>query len=158
MSQRILRRFREERGAAMVEFALLAPVLLLIVLGIIYFGRFIGYTNDETHLAEEAARYATVSQMPSGCTSNLATCVQQEAPGELQSGSGDVPSPAKVCIALGPGATGVPGDAVVATVTAHFNFSPPLLSSLNSALPAATESATMRLEQAPASGIIGCSG
>jgi Flp pilus assembly protein TadG len=155
----MLRRLRDDRGTAMVEFALLATVLLLIVVGILYFGRFLSYTNDETHLAEVAARAATVGQMPPNCSSftTLAACVQSEAPGELRTGSTDVSSPAKVCIALGAGATspGQVGDPVVATVTATYHFLP-LLGFLNP-LPAVTESATMRLEQPPSTGIIGCS-
>jgi Flp pilus assembly protein TadG len=51
----------DERGVALVEFALVLPLLLLIVLGIVDFGRAFGYKNQETHLANEAARYAAVN-------------------------------------------------------------------------------------------------
>src|SRR5213592_3080182 len=54
----------DERGVALVEFALVLPLLLLVVLGIVDFGKAFGYKNQETHLANEAARYAVVN----GCT------------------------------------------------------------------------------------------
>jgi Flp pilus assembly protein TadG len=55
-----------ESGQAMVEFALILPILLLLVLGIVDFGTALGYHNDETHLSNEAARYASVNSC-SGC-------------------------------------------------------------------------------------------
>jgi len=156
---RIWGRAAEERGTAMIEFALVATVLLVIVFGIIYFGRFIGYTNDETHLAEIAARYAAVDQLPTGCASTLAQCIQQQAPGELQAGSGDVTKKAQVCISLLSGGTGQTGDTLQATVSASFHFLP-ILSFLNSVIPnPVTESADMRVEVpiANSTGILGCS-
>ena len=49
-----------ERGAAAVEFALILPVLLILLLGIIDFGLY--YYNDLqlTHVARDAARYLSV--------------------------------------------------------------------------------------------------
>ena len=49
-----------ERGAAIIEFAVVLPVLLLIVLGAIEFGWLMGQNNDVRHGAREAARLATV--------------------------------------------------------------------------------------------------
>jgi hypothetical protein len=153
------RRAGEERGTAMIEFALVATVLLMIVFGILYFGRFVGYTNDETHLAEIAARYAAVDQLPAGCASTLAQCIQQQAPGELQAGSGDVSNKAQVCISLLSGGSGQTGDTLQASVSASFHFLP-ILGFLNSVIPnPVTETADMRVEVpiANSSGILGCS-
>src|SRR5215212_4022491 len=50
-----------EEGVALIEFALVLPILLLLVLGIIDFGQAFNYKNDETHLANQAARYAAVN-------------------------------------------------------------------------------------------------
>jgi Flp pilus assembly protein TadG len=47
-----------------VEFALVLPLLIVLVLGMLDFGRAINYWNDETHLANEAARYAAVNNSP----------------------------------------------------------------------------------------------
>ena len=49
-----------ERGAAIIEFAVVLPVLLLIILGAIEFGWLMGQNNDVRHGAREAARLATV--------------------------------------------------------------------------------------------------
>lgn len=50
-----------ERGANLVEFALLAPFLLLLLLGIIEFGFLMGLNNDVRHGAREGARFAAVN-------------------------------------------------------------------------------------------------
>lgn len=52
---------RSERGAAAVEFALIAPVLLALVFGIIDFGRAMFTYNVLTAAVREGARTAAVS-------------------------------------------------------------------------------------------------
>ena len=47
----------DERGVALVEFALVLPLLLVLLLGMIDVGKAVNYWNDETHLANEAARF-----------------------------------------------------------------------------------------------------
>jgi Flp pilus assembly protein TadG len=51
-----------ERGTALVEFALIAPILFLFLFGIIEFGRALNYYNDLTQLAGQGARAAIVSR------------------------------------------------------------------------------------------------
>ena len=53
-----------ENGVALVEFALVLPLLLVLLLGMIDVGKAVNYWNDETHLANEAARYAAVDNSP----------------------------------------------------------------------------------------------
>jgi Flp pilus assembly protein TadG len=53
-----------EKGTALIEFALVLPLLLLVLFGILDFGRALNYWNDQTHLASEAARYAAVNAGP----------------------------------------------------------------------------------------------
>lgn len=55
-----------ERGTAIVEFALIAPLLFLLVFGIVEFGRALNYYNDLTQLAGQGARAAVVSRNPDG--------------------------------------------------------------------------------------------
>jgi Flp pilus assembly protein TadG len=55
-----------ERGTALVEFALVAPILFLLVFGILDFGRALNYYNDLTQLSGQAARAAIVSRNPDG--------------------------------------------------------------------------------------------
>jgi Flp pilus assembly protein TadG len=53
--------FESARGVALIEFALVLPFLLLIVFGMIDLGKAVSYWNDETHLANQTARYAAVN-------------------------------------------------------------------------------------------------
>jgi Flp pilus assembly protein TadG len=151
-------RVREDRGAAMVEFAILVTVLLTIVIGILFFGRFLNYSIDENHLANEAARWAAVAQGPSNCTTGtLADCVKSQAAQELRTGSNDVTSPIQVCVVNGPGGSGNVGDPVKVIVKSTFHFLPFLgIGDITD-----TETATMRLEQPPTASttvqIMGCS-
>lgn len=63
-SRRYLKGFvqgrRGERGATAVEFALVAPVFLLFVLGIIDLGRLFYIKNIMQYAVEQTARYAMV--------------------------------------------------------------------------------------------------
>lgn len=55
-------RFRKtERGQAMVEMALILPILILIVFGIIEFGRIFNTKLIVSNAAREGARYAAVN-------------------------------------------------------------------------------------------------
>lgn len=71
-SSRFSRRARSDRGAALVEFALLMPFLLLLVLGIVEFGFFLGEWNELKHGAHQGARLAAVNDnnlLVNTCTS-----------------------------------------------------------------------------------------
>lgn len=51
----------KDRGANLVEFAILAPLLILLVLGIVEFGWLFSQNNDVKHGAREGARAAAVN-------------------------------------------------------------------------------------------------
>lgn len=55
-----------DRGANLVEFALLAPLLILLLLGIIEFGYLFGKYNEVRHGAHEGARLAAVDDASLG--------------------------------------------------------------------------------------------
>ena len=59
-----LRRTDSERGQALTEFALVAPLLFLILFGIIQLGFLFGGQNGLTNAAREAARYASTLPTP----------------------------------------------------------------------------------------------
>jgi Flp pilus assembly protein TadG len=148
-------RVREERGAAMVEFALVATTLFILIFGILYLGRYLNYQLDETHLANQAARYAAVGQLPTGCSSTLAACIASQANGELLGGSSDV-TQASVCVFNDPAGSGNIGDPVDVTVTSKYSFLPMLgIGTITD-----KEKATMRLETSSTStsGILSQSG
>lgn len=121
----ILRRLsdlaRRERGVVLVEFALVLPVLILIILGIIYFGRYMDYSNQLTQLAAQGARWASVNSNP-GSPATLQTYIQSQAQQELASGSSDVTA-AKVYIYYPTGSSNIVGSSLRVCVSSSFNFS-----------------------------------
>ena len=50
----------------MTEFALILPVFMLIVIGLLIFGRVFFYWIETNHLANETARWAVVDRNPAG--------------------------------------------------------------------------------------------
>jgi hypothetical protein len=66
---RILRRGRQSRGQAIAEFALIAPIFLLLLFGIIEFGRYVYLAQILNNAAREGARYAIVHGSTSLCPS-----------------------------------------------------------------------------------------
>ena len=61
MKDKLLHLLKRKNGQSVVEFALILPVLLMILLGIIEFGRLLETTNVLTSAAREGARAAAVS-------------------------------------------------------------------------------------------------
>ncbi len=51
---------RDERGEALVEFAILAPILILLLLAMVDFGRVFDAWVVSTNAAREGARYAAI--------------------------------------------------------------------------------------------------
>ena len=73
-----LRRWaRDTRGATLVEFAIVAPFFLIIVIGIIDFGRLFWVKSTMQFAVEEAARYAMVNSDAS--TADLEAYATSEA-------------------------------------------------------------------------------
>ena len=58
------RKLGREDGVAMTEFALVLPVFMLIVAGLLAFGRVLFYWIEANHLANETARWAAVDRRP----------------------------------------------------------------------------------------------
>jgi Flp pilus assembly protein TadG len=92
-----------QRGTAMVEFALVLPILLFLALGIVDFGRAINYWNDVNQIAGEGARFAAVNNNPgtnaSPAVADFRQWLRGQADtGELKDGSQSVSSPLKVCV------------------------------------------------------------
>jgi Flp pilus assembly protein TadG len=158
------RRLRaDESGVALVEFALVLPLLLVLLLGMIDVGKAVNYWNDETHLANEAARYAAVNNSPdpnwasnkTNAAYKINTAIKNQADtNELkQGGTQSISTPgATVCIYFpnGTHSTGpkaLAGEPVKVVVTAQYNWLGYLVG--KGLLPSSTLTATstMRLEQ-----------
>ena len=110
---------KREDGVAMTEFALIVPVFLLIVAGLLAFGRVFFYWIEANHMASETARWAVVDRNPYGPAKTLQEHAAQESTVEFSS---DV----KVCIDF-PGKTQTTadlGDPVRVRIQKPFNFLP----------------------------------
>jgi Flp pilus assembly protein TadG len=143
-------RLRSESGQALVEFALVLPVLVLAMMMVLEFGKVFNYWQDEAHLANQAARLAAVDQNPGGGTLQQYIQAQADAPELKNGGTDSVASPAKVCITPGSAV----GDPVKATVTISYKWLPILggVASTN-----ISGSATMRMERPASHYSSGCS-
>ena len=64
---------QSERGAVAVEFALLLPVLLLLVIGIMEFGRAYNVQISASQAGREGARYVAVNYANPGFSAGTAT-------------------------------------------------------------------------------------
>jgi hypothetical protein len=132
----------EETGTAVVEFAVLLPLLLAIVFGVIDFSRILNYANDGTHIANEGARWAVVNQNPGGGTLQAYILAQGDTP-EFRNNS-------RVCITFPNGASPTIGDPVQVEVKTTFTWLPYIGNILGSATSVTTvANAVMRLEQLP---------
>jgi Flp pilus assembly pilin Flp len=59
--QKLAKRIREDDGQAMVEFALIFPFLMLLIVGIVEFGRAWNVAQTVTDAAREGARNAVIA-------------------------------------------------------------------------------------------------
>ncbi len=142
------RRRDRESGQALVEFALILPLFIVLVVGIIQFGVGLNYWLDMQRIANQGARWGVVNQFP-GMTGSCVTdatvaCanpnLQQYLAGEPVSGG------LKPCVNISfPGTTNEVGDPVKVELAIPFTFVPILrLGTIK-----LTADATMRLEQKP---------
>jgi Flp pilus assembly protein TadG len=141
----------------MVEFALVLPLLLVLVFGMLEFGKAFNYWIDTTHLANEGARWAVVDHNPG--TGTLQEYVKARANTvELRDGgTASIPAgdEAEVCISF-PNGTANVGDPVLVTVTATYHWLPFIGDRISSADVTIRGSATMRLEAPPSNYAEGC--
>jgi Flp pilus assembly protein TadG len=147
---------REEAGQALVEFALVVPVLLLLILGALDFGKAYNYWIDSTHLSAAGARWAAVNKNP-GPGATLQESIRDQADSnELRNGGTNaVADPLQVCITFPDGAE--VGNPVEVTVTTTYNFLNYLQTKTDLTSKSITGSSTMRLEQTPTNISEGCS-
>jgi Flp pilus assembly protein TadG len=157
LASRVLRRGADERGVSIVEFALVLPVLLILLFAVLDFGKAFNYWIDGTHLANEGVRWAVVNKNP-GSSGSLQEYVRQQAdtPELRNGGTASVPGPLQVCIGFPDGSATV-GDPVAVTTTSTYNWLPFLGNRIGITQTTLTASATMRLEARPSVYSAGCS-
>lgn len=150
------RRVRDERGVALVEFVLILPLLALLLFGMLDFGRAFNYWIDETHLANEGARWAVVNKNP-GTSGTLQEYIRNQAttPELRNGGTASVPSPVQVCIEFPNGTSNV-GDPVRVTLATTYRWLALIAQRTTITQTTITGSATMRLEAQPTNYGAGC--
>lgn len=150
-----MRLFNEQKGTSLVEFALILPVLALILFGLLDFAKAFNYWNDQTHLAAEGARWAVVNSNPGSGT--LQQYLQQQAD------TSELRGLATVCVSFpnnpDTGTSGQVGDPVTVMVRSRYTWIP-FVASKASLSPSTTitGTATMRLEALPTSYSAGSGG
>ena len=162
-----MRRWRveDERGQATVEFAIVIPLVMLLILGIIEFSKAFNYWITLNHLSNEGARWAAVDKVPpyAGNAGNATpTCddiknylISQIPTGDLQNKvKGTPPTLNNIKLVVTPSAPGAApeiGDPVTVTVAAPDYSLASLGESFLGDFGKITLSgkSTMRLEQVP---------
>jgi hypothetical protein len=142
---------RGESGQGVVEFGMVVPLLCVLVLVFVDFGKSMNYWLDLNHVAAEGARKAAVNQYPTAGEYQTYIRDRLETT-ELRSGGTDsVPSGADIAICLPEG--GDVGDPVTVQVKVGYDWIP----FIGSGTFGIKGTATMRLEQkADFSGIGTC--
>jgi len=149
----------DERGTAVVEFVLVAPVLLVILFAMLDLGKAFNYWIDTTQLASSGARFAVVNANPGGATQTLQQYIRSQADtSELRAADAtslNVKQPAEVCITY-PSGTSTAGQPVKVEVRVKYNWLPFLRDNLpivgkvfGVTSITLSGSATQRLEAAP---------
>jgi len=138
-----------QAGAALVEFALVLPLLLVLVLAMLDLGKAFNYWIDETHLAHEAARYAAVNKNPGPGVSLQQSIKSQADTPELEDAI-------EVCISF-PGAGGAAvGEPVQVEVNSTYTFLDFIANRLDLTDKTISATSTMRLERLPTNLTPGC--
>ncbi|HVD26830.1 MAG TPA: TadE family protein [Gaiellaceae bacterium] len=156
MRSRVVGKLRGDRGVALVEFALILPVLALMLFGMLDFGKAFNYWIDETHLANEGARFAVVNKNPASSGSLQQYIRDQVTSNELRNGgTSSVPGPVQVCIEFPNGTSNV-GDPVRVTLTATYRWLGVLAARMSVTQTTISGASTMRLEARPTNYSAGC--
>ncbi len=78
--------FKKEDGQAMVEFALVLPILLLFLCGIIDFGWVFGNQLAANNATREATRYEVVNYNAATADTDVTTKITEQLPSGIFSG------------------------------------------------------------------------
>lgn len=105
---------RSEEGQTLVEFALVLPILLLLVLGIFDFGAALNRKNQLNFLANTAARYAEVN--------SCAPCGGKMIDQYLEDTAVGFTEKPEITFSLPPGGKCRVGDPLVVTARSDFNW------------------------------------
>ncbi len=115
---RCLKLLKDCRDTAFVEFGLLAPVLFIVTIGIVDFGRMVWLSNTVEHAATEGARYAAVRG------SNKATVATTQTITDFVEGQAELipPNEMDIDVSWTPPDDNTPGSTVTVQVTYNFEY------------------------------------
>jgi Flp pilus assembly protein TadG len=115
---------RDQRGQALVEFALVALPLFLIIFGIIDFARALNYYNDLTQIAGQGARAAAVNENPDASVAS-GNSIQTQLLGNLDSPEmKQIANPVRLNICIASPVPASTGQPVTVTASYVFHFIP----------------------------------
>ncbi len=128
------RRHSDRRGQALVEFALVLPVLLLLTLVAVDFGRLFFSYIQVNNAAREGAAYGAGNPTD---TTGIVTHATQEADAQAQAGEGTLgvttscadPTDAPISCANALGGSGT-GNTITVSVSEPFTFLTPLINNM----------------------------
>ena len=148
----------DESGQALVEFALVLPLLLLLVLGMVDFGKAYNYWNDATHLTAEAARFAAVNRKPDPadpcrCSARSST---RPTPSSCVRASHPLSSRRRRSASTFPTAHRPSAIPVRVRMTFTYHFLPFIGAKVGALTHTITSSTVMRLEAVPSTYSAGC--
>jgi Flp pilus assembly protein TadG len=149
----LLRRFRQnERGAELIEFALILPLLLAMLAGIADFGRMFQRLEVTTNAAREGARLAS---LPGYNQTDVETRVRAYMDEGIQTGAGARTTATRTVVNIVPGGGGAQFQAaqVVVTYTDNYLILGPIVTLIGGnaatfSTMTLTATSTMRLETA----------
>jgi hypothetical protein len=150
---RLIRRFYRTCDAGpIVEFAIVVPVLLLLLFGIIDFARAFFQRNNLVAAAREGARFAAVQEFP--CNAATQAAVRERVIGYFSAVGDAVPASNSIVVSPEATVTGVCPDGIstVMVMIANYPFTPltPLLRVLGGAQRIQLQArAVYRWERAP---------
>ena len=130
-----------ESGQGAVEFGLVVPILLVIVLAIVDFGKAMNYWLDLNHVASETARRAAVNSYPTAAQYQTYARDRLETNELRTGGTSSVPTAATISLCLPDGSD--VGDVVTVRVAVSYHWIP----FIGGADLGITGRASMRLEQ-----------
>ena len=115
-------RLREERGAATVEFAVIAGILFLIVFGIIEFGILLFDQHILTNASREGARAGVVMRSPRLNDEDIKAIIKDSAKRMVTFGTQNVDWPDGDDFSVSPATRDKFGTELTVTVKYEFDF------------------------------------
>ncbi len=113
-------RLRGEGGQAAVEFALVVPLLCLIIIAILHFGKVMNYWLDLNHVASEGARKAAVNTFANDAQYDTYIRGRLETAELRTGGTTSIPTASTVAVCLPEGSD--VGDPVTVQVAVGYSL------------------------------------